>query len=226
MKRLLSKEFLNIVFLVLIVAGALTIYFLSRSDPSQSLANGSTTPTQATTPSASPGESQRAAPRPQGVPEAVFTTHLASSELFHATADASDPRFWTLSCGEQPEVTGTLQFTVDGGAVSSLEISAPMPPEYDGKSDSTIEQYLAGARDRIVEARADAIRTILCDLIPASDLNGVLSAASVRLWTEKALQIDSKNDDYNQKAEGCSFLAYQSLQEGQDVLICLFFLED
>ena len=226
MKRFLSKELLNIVFLVLIVAGALTIYFLSRSDPSQSLANGSATPAPAITPSASPGESQSAAPRPQGVPEVVFATHLSSSELFLATADANDPRLWTLSYGDQPEVTCTLQFTVDGGSISSFELSVPMPPEYDEKSDSTIEQYLAGARDRIVEARADTVRTILCDLIPASDLNGVLSAANVRLWVEKALQVDSKNDDYNQKAEGCSFLAYQSLQEGQDVLVCLFFLED
>lgn len=226
MKRFLSKELLNIVFLVLIVAGALTIYFLSRSGPSQTFSEEPAASGLSATPSVSPGQYPSAALRPQGVPEAVFATHLASSELFLATADANDPRLWTLSYGDQPEVTCTLQFTVDGGSISSFELSVPMPPEYDEKSDSTIEQYLAGARDRIVEARADAVRTILCDLIPASDLNGVLSAASVRLWVEKALQIDSKNDDYNQKAEGCSFLAYQSLQEGQDFLVCLFFLED
>jgi len=224
MKRLLSRQLLNIVFLALIVAGALTVYFLSRGSLSRSSMEAAASFTAS--PAASPTVYRSAAPRAQGVPKAVFTTHLAASELYRATVSADDPNLWTLCYGEQPGIESTLQFTVDGGAVSSLELSFPVPPEYDAESESAIERYLAGARDEILETRAEAVRAILCDLLPASDLNGVLSQARVRLWAEKSLQIDSRNDDYSQSDGGCSFLAYQSLQDGNEVLVCLFFLED
>jgi len=156
----------------------------------------------------------------------VFATHLAASELYRATASENDSRFGTLCFGEQPEVTASLQVTVDGGAGSALELTFPVPPEYDEDSDSAIERYLASARGELVEARAEAVRTILCDLLPASELNDVLSKASVRLWAEKSLQLDSRDDDYSQSDGGCSFLAYRTLCDGQDALVCLFFPED
>lgn len=263
MKRYLSKHLLNIVFLVLIVAGALTIYFLSRAErkedasaaSQEASAETSAKPSSTTSiepptensakPSAasaapssenspSSGDSVRttepvataaAAKRPRGVPEAVFATHLATSDLFDSAVSADDPRLYTLSYGDSPAVTATLQYTVDGGAVSSLELAFQFPQEYDEKSESAIEQYLAGSQEEIDEARAEAIRALLTDLLPASDLNDALSHAGVRLWAEESLRISSENDDYSQKSEGCSFLAYRMRRDGRSVLICLFFLE-
>ena len=263
MKRFLSKQLLNIVFLVLIVAGALTIYFLSRAErkadaspASQKTSAGasSETSTEAFTEASSEASAERsaasaaptpdetpssgdsvlttepvataaAAKRPRGVPEAVFATHLATSDLFDAAVSADDPHLYTLSYGDSPAVTATLQYTVDGGAISSLELTFQLPPEYDEKSESAIEQYLASSQNEMDEARAEAIRALLTDLLPASDLNDALSKAGVRLWAEESLRISSENDDYNQKSEGCSFLAYRMSRDGRDVLVCLFFLE-
>jgi hypothetical protein len=135
---------------------------------------------------------------------------------------ADDPNLWTLCYGEQP---GSSPPAIHGGrrAVSSLELSFPVPPEYERGKRVRHRAYLAGARNEILETRAEAVRAILCDLLPASDLNGVLSQARVRLWAEKSLQIDSENDDYSQSDGGCSFLAYQSLQDGTKFLSACFF---
>ena len=69
-----------------------------------------------------------------GVPESVFATHLATSELFAAKRSATDAQSWTLTYGEQPPVDVGLQYTVDDGAISSLELSFLLPPEYNSKS--------------------------------------------------------------------------------------------
>ena len=260
MKRILSKQLLNIIFLVLIVGGALTIYFLSRANRSEdSTQDLEKTPTASQTakgkkatvaaaeqaeessdsdeasaaeanteftPSATESAAPTATPqkRPRGVPEAVFATHLATSDVFSALVSAKDPRVWTLTYGESPEVSVSLQYTVDYGCVSSLELSFPQPEEIDGDSDSAIEQYLSSAADRISETRSEAIRALVTDLLPACDANDALSRADVRLWAEESLRISSDQEDYSKKSEGCSYLAYQSLQNESNVLICLFFI--
>ena len=222
MKQFLRKQLLNIVFLALIVAGALTIYFLSRAEHSTTSAEQTASPTPA---AATPSPTTSAPLRPKGVPEHVFTTHLSASELFDAAVSADDPHAWELTCGEQPRVTTTLTYTLDGGSVSSLELAFLLPPEYDAKSKSTIEQYLAKSEDRVREAREEAVRALLPDLLFACDRNDALSPANVRIWTEEALNISSADDDYTQKDDGCTFYAYQMQRDGRDVLVCLFFLE-
>ena len=234
MKRFLQKQLLNIVFLVLILAGALTIYFLSRAESSAAVTSAGTTASpqerqtgsaSATPPSTVPTATASEPARPKGVPEAVFTTHLSASDLFSAQASEDDSRFWTLTYGETPSVTATLRYTVDGGAVSSLEFAFSLPPEYDASSKSTIEQYLAESKDRVREAREEAVRALLLDLLPACDRNDVLSRASVRIWVEETLRIADEDDDYTQKSDGCTYYAYQMQREGRDILVCLFFLD-
>ena len=222
MKQFLRKQLLNIVFLALIVAGALTIYFLSRAEHTAASAERVASPTPA---AATPAPTASAPLRPKGVPEHVFTTHLSASELFDATVIADDPHSWELTYGEQPRVTTTLTYTLDGGSVSSLELAFLLPPEYDAKSKSTIEQYLAKSKGRVREAREEAVRALLPDLLSACDRNDALSPANVRIWTEEALNISSADDDYTQKDDGCTFYAYQMERDGRDVLVCLFFLE-
>lgn len=262
-KQFLKKQLLNIVFLVLIVGGALTVYFLARAEQSDKKLNTSSPAAAAAAPTAAaatsqtnkaaasenedsaPGDASAASdgsvagedtaaisPSPSaepkrvvGVPESVFATHLATSELFDAKRSATDPCSWTLTYGEQPSMEVGLQYTVDDGAVSSLELSFLLPPEYDAKSKSTIEQYLAKSAGKMTAAREEAIRTLLPDLLPACDQNDALTRASVRIWAEEMAQISSEKDDVRDKADGCTFYAYQIQREESDVLVCLFVLE-
>ena len=262
-KQFLKKQLLNIVFLVLIVGGALAVYFLARAEQPKGQVNTSTARAASATPkpeaamqnpaaqsetsaagenavsgdasavsaAATPGE-EAATPSPApeqkrvvGVPEDVFTTHLQTSDLFEAKRSSTDPCSWTLTYGEQPPMEVGLQYTVDDGAVSSLELSFLLPPTYDAKSKSTIEQYLAKSVGKITAAREEAVRTLLPDLLPACDRNDALTRASVRIWAEKMAQISSSKDDVQDKADGCTFYAYQIQREESDVLVCLFVLE-
>ena len=259
MKPFLKKQLLNIVFLVLIVGGALAVYFLARAEPSKGQLNISSSAKATAAPqdptkkeaaavaneNAAPGDASAASdaasageeaaavsPSPTaeskrvvGVPEDVFTTHLQTSDRFAAERSAADPHTWTLTYGEQPPVETTLQYTVDNGKISSLELAFLLPPDYNAKSESTIEQYLAKSSGKMVEARKDAVSALLPDLLPACDQNDALSRASVRIWAEEMLRISSDKDDYRDKADGCTFYAYQMLREESDVLVCLLVLE-
>ena len=255
-KQFLKKQLLNIVFLALIVGGALTVYFLARAEQPKAQLNTSpavaaAAPTAGASAtqtneaaasenedsvpgdaSAAGGDTAAASPSPSaeskrvvGVPESVFTTHLATSELFDAKRSATDPCSWTLTYGEQPSMEVGLQYTVDDGAVSSLELSFLLPPDYNAKSESTIEQYLAKSVGKFTAAREEAIRTLLPDLLPACDQNDALTRASVRIWAEEMTHISSEKDDVRDKADGCTFYAYQVQREESDVLVCLFVLE-
>jgi len=247
--QFLKKQLLNIVFLVLIVGGALTVYFLAREEHADNKLNTSSPAAADATSraevtasvnedsvpddaSATGGDTAAASPSPSaepkrvvGVPEDVFTTHLATSDLFDPKRSATDANSWTLTYGEQPPVETTLQYTVDDGAVSSLELSFLLPPTYDAKSKSTIEQYLAKSVGKVAAAREEAVRALLPDLLPACDQNDALTRASVRIWAEKMAQISSDKDDVQDKADGCTFYAYQIQREDRNVLVCLFVLE-
>lgn len=263
-KQFLKKQLLNIVFLALIVGGALTVYFLARAEQPKAQLNTSpaaaaAAPTAGASASqaaeasssqaneaaasgnedsvsgdasATGGDTATVSPAPSaeskrvvGVPESVFATHLETSELFDAKRSATDPCSWTLTYGEQPSMEVGLQYTVDDGAVSSLELSFLLPPDYNAKSESTIEQYLAKSVGKFTAAREEAVRSLLPDLLPACDQNDALTRASVRIWAEEMTQISSKKDDIRDKADGCTFYAYQVQREESDVLVCLFVLE-
>jgi hypothetical protein len=265
--QFLKKQLLNIVFLVLIVGGALTVYFLARAEQPKGRVNASASRAQSTAAqpeapvqqqaaqteaakaeaakaeaaqteavqtdaSASSGDPAAEAPSPTaepkrvvGVPEDVFATHLATSDLFDAKRSATDPYSWTLTYGEQPPVETTLQYTIDDGKISSLELDFLLPPTYDAKSKSTIEQYLAKSVGKVAAAREEAVRALLPDLLPACDQNDALTRANVRIWAEKMAQISSDKDDVRDKSDGCTFFAYQIQREDRDVLVCLFVLE-
>lgn len=214
MKRFLAKQFLNIVFIVLIVAAALTIYFLSRSE--KETTSSTAAPTQAA-----------ATPEPKpvfsGIPESVFITHLESAESFHAERSKDGDRAWNITLGESPEVSATLIYTVDDGAVSSVELGVLLPSSQNKNSESSIERALAANAEEARAACNDAVRLLLCDLIPACDSEDALSAAQVRLWAENATQIQYMDDDYDDKRSGCQFLAYLTKKSDQNILVCVFF---
>ena len=104
MKQILQRQLTNIVFLVLIVAAALTIYVLSRSEKSTSLA---VTPSAAQT--ATPAATQQQKSATRGVPESVFATYLATNEVFSADKSRRDSREYALTYGDSPQIKATLR---------------------------------------------------------------------------------------------------------------------
>jgi hypothetical protein len=222
MKRFFSRQLVNIVFLVLVVAAALTIYLLSRAQPRpQSEENAAATePLVATV---SPDIETAAAPA--GVPEAVFLTHLETSDVFTATAVPDAERTWTLVCAAAPSVTTRLCYTVDGGGVSSVELAFPSAAAYDSDSDSAIERYLAAAENESLSTQGDAVRALLNDLLPACDKADALSASTVRRWADDAAQVETEDDDYDAEEGGFAITIYRTRRSGEDVLICAFFLD-
>ena len=105
MKQILSKQLTNIVFLVLIVAAALAIYLLSRAEsaPGAPIFGAVTaTPTPSPTPLASE------TPKPRGIAESIWKTHLETSESFTANSSRVDPYAWTLHVGKINEVKARL----------------------------------------------------------------------------------------------------------------------
>ncbi|MPM72506.1 hypothetical protein SDC9_119482 [bioreactor metagenome] len=220
MKQFFSKQLTNLVFLVLIVAAALTIYLLSRAGTapvSASAAAGMATP--------SPSAMASERPAPRGIPETIFQAHLETSEQYTAKSSAANPRAWVLSCDKQPEIRSALLYDVQNDCVSSLELTFDLPKSYESDSKSAIEQYLYEASKQQSDVQADLIRLFLSDLFPVCDSENRLQAATVRYWAEQALLLDRSGEDYENTVEGCRFLAYLTERDSAKLLVCCLFFE-
>ena len=222
MKQILQRQLTNIVFLVLIVAAALTIYFLSRAEKGASVSAQVATPSAAQT--ATPAATQPEKGLTRGVPESVFTTYLATNETFTADESRHGSRNYTLSYGESPQIQATLQYEVQEGNISSVEIDVPISGQYKKKGKTKIEAYLyenSLKQDLVV---SDALLAILSDLLPASDAKDELQSSSVRYWAEQAMLLKKAGDDFEDTLSGYHFLAYRSEEESQQKLICILYL--
>lgn len=217
MKPWLKKQLTNIVFLVLIIAAALTIYLLSRKVP----------PYDA---SAAQEEAPTAAPTPtravvsRGVPEAVFCTHLQTSPLYNAEESDQDGA-WTLTTVDSPETAAQILYSVQNGCVSSLEVSIGLPKIYKDKGSTSIDQYLYESSRKQSGAIPDALKNMLADLLPACDAEDRLSVTVARYWAEQALLLAKSGDDFKDSQSGCEFVALRTEKDGKDVLICTAFFE-
>lgn len=211
MKRLLAKQFLNIVFVVLIVAAALLIYFLSRSE-------------QRADASVSPSASTVVTPEPKaifsGVPEEVLLTHLITAEAFSAVPAEDGDRAWVLTVGESPSVKARFSYEVELGAVTSFQLSLLLPSEKNAKSSSSIDQKLSSAQDELQAAWSQAVITMLNDLIPTCDADDAIPEATVYLWAVKASLLDNESESYTDKAGGGLFLAYVIASADGLSLVC------
>lgn len=224
MRRLLSKQFVNILFMVLVVAAALTIYLLSRS---QDASRETSAASESAPPAAETADALSSSPEPvfSGVPESVFVAHLETSELYKAEQSASDARVWTLITGETASVCAELNYTVERGALSSFTLTFPLPSTYNAKSKSAIERFLASKGEALTAAQSDAAVTFLTDLMPACDADDALSASSVRAWAEKAVQIEGATGSFDEREGDFYFLAYRTTRENADALVCEFYIE-
>ncbi len=222
MKQTLRNQLTNIVFLVLIVAAALAIYLLSRSD------SGAVAPT------ATPGAAKAATPTPaetdakksssRGVPESVFKTYLATNEVFSADKSRRNSREYALTYGDSPNIEATLRYEVLDGNLSSIEIDFPLLEEYKNKGKTDIEKYLYKTAQEQQLALQDALSAILNDLLPACDAKDELQLSSIRYWVEQAMLLKKVGSDFEDTLEGYHFLAYRSQGDAQQELICIFYL--
>ncbi len=223
MKQTLRGQLTNILFLVLIVAAALTIYFLSRAED-----GGATTPTQTvapiTTPEATPADAQQKKSASRGVPESVFTTYLATTDAFTADENRHSKRSYTLTYGKSPQVTANMQYEVLEGNISSVQVELPLPGQYKKKGKTSIEKYLYENSITQEQAISDALLAILSDLLPASDARDELQSSSVRYWVEQAMLLKKAGDDFEDTLGGYHFLAYRSEEDSQQTLVCTLYL--
>ena len=220
MKRFLNRQLTNIIFLVLIVGAALTIYLLSRGEIVSSSTPPSATEVAALassieTPVPDADDSSQSSPR--GVPASVFRTHLETTELFSAEESKNDDKVWTLA---YRSITAQLRFTVNDGSVSSLEITFDIPQVYDGKATTEIEKYLKEHTAEQTGDMPDALRVLLSDLLPVCDMKNRLSATTARYWAEQALLLKKDGTDYEDIQSGCRFIAYRTARDGGDLLVC------
>jgi hypothetical protein len=218
MKAWIGKQLTNIVFLVLIVAAALTIYLLSRSNPIGDAPSG-----QTAAPSASPTASEEIFRR--GVPEAVFRTHLQTSALYAADMAGADDREWTLLYGDSPTVTSHALYAVSDGCVSALEVSFDLPEVYEDEGDTAIDRYLYESSKQNPDAAAEAVRSLLGDLLPACDAEDRLSPITARNWAEQAVLLEKPGDDFKDTQDGCRFTALRTERSGTETLVCSLFFE-
>ncbi len=223
MKRFFGRQWTNIIFLVLIVGAALTIYLLSRGGivASSSASEPETATAQAlSAETPAPGAEAPSLSSPRGVPVSVFLTHLETSELLTAEQSKKDTETWAIASKSAPAVTALMRYTVNDGCVSSLEITFDIPQAYEGKAGNEIEKYLKEHSDAQTGETPDAVRAMLGDLLPACDAQNRLSATTARYWAEQALLLEKNGADFEDTQSGCRFVAYRTSREGKDLLVC------
>jgi len=222
MSRFLSRHALDIVFLVLVFAAALTIFLLSRANTSESAL-----PAEAAAETTAAPAAKTPAPSFYGVPEAVLTAHLSAAEDYEARRADANARSWTLALGESPYLAAELTYELTGGRISSVALWLPLPeePESKPKKGSEIEESIAELLEKLSYTQAGAIRTLLSDLLPACDCGGALSASLARTWAEGAIRARKGDDTFRAEASGCQFLAYRCLR-GDAYALCMALYAD
>ena len=226
MKQTLRRELTNIVFLILIVVAAVVIYLLSRAETAATAEQ----PTETAAIAAADEEAQASATSttgkntPRGVPEAVFLTHLATSETFTATEEGHDKHSFALAFGDAPKVEASLRYELQDGCISSIEITFALPVAPKDKGKTKIESYIYENAQALVRVHGDAVLAILGDALPATDAKDELQISSVRFWVEQALLLKKTGDKFEDTQGGYHFLAYRSQGEVNQELICVFYL--
>lgn len=219
MRNFLQKEFRNIVFIVLVVAAALAIYFLSRTVKSAELA---ATPDPAQATAALQGDASAASEAVfSGVPEEVLLAHLLTAEAFSAEPAKDGDRTWILTVGESPKTSARFTYIVDRGAVTGFTLTLTLPVEASAKSKSGIDQALAASEAERKAAWSRAVAALLTDLLPACDADDAISISTVRDWAQKASAFDSESNSFADEAGGALFDAYITNSDDGLALACV-----
>ena len=234
MKQTLRRELTNIVFIVLIVASAVVIYLLSRAEnggqattaaPEATAAQSTQTEaaqTEATEPPESSSEADAKAST-RGVPEAVFQTHLATSDLFSAKQNGHKKEY-EITYGDKETTTASMTYQLENGCIASLEFTFALPYTPDSKSKSEIDARLREIAEEKTHVLSDAIGELLGDLLPAADAKDELQDSFVRYWTEQVMLLKKTGDDFKDTQGGYRFLAYRRDGDVFPELVCVLYL--
>lgn len=218
MRSFLKKEFRNIVFIVLVVAAALAIYFLSRTIKSAEAAAATPEPTYAET--APEDESSAKSASFSGMPEEALLTHLITAEAFSAEPAKDGDRTWILAVGESPKTNARFSYSVERGAIDGFTLTLSLPVSTSAKSKSGIDKALAAAEGERQAVWSQAVITLLSDLLPACDADDAITEAIALRWAEKASALGKAGDVYTDEAGGAAFSAYITKEDGSLVLVC------
>ena len=234
MKQTLRRELTNIVFLILIVASAVVIYFLSRAEnggqattaaPEATAAQNAQTETTQEGQENSPEPTGKAEAKAssRGVPEAVFQTHIATSDLFSAKQKGRK-REYELTYGSKETTTASMTYQLENGCIASLEFTFALPYTPDSKSKSEIDARLREIADEKTRALSDAVGDLLGDLLPAADAKDELQDSFVRYWSEQVMLLKKAGDDFKDTQGSYRFLAYRREGEVFPELVCVLYL--
>ena len=222
MKETFKRELTNILFLVLIVAAAVIIYLLSR---------GPTAGTQiaaqaaiATPAPAAPSDTPQPTEKPLGVPESVFLTHLASSDVYSSERAAQGPRSYVVAYNESTLISAKLQYELKDGCISSVELTFLLPEKYKTKGSTPSQRILYDTAKQLERTLPEGLPAVLCDVMPACCEGDTLQASNVRYWAEQALMLKKTGDKFEDKVEDYRFLAYRSKDKSTQELVCVLIL--
>ena len=234
MKQTLRRELTNIVFTVLIVASAVVIYLLSRAEngghatadsPEATVFQSTQTESMAVEPDETPKPASAAEAKAstRGVPEAVFQTHLATSDSFSAEQKGRK-RQYAITYGESDEIAAMLKYQLENGCIASLELTFELPYQPDSKSKSDIDARLRELAEEKTRALSNAVGVILGDLLPAADAKDELQDSFVRYWAEQMMLLKKSGDDFRDTQGGYRFLAFRREGEVFSELVCVLYL--
>jgi hypothetical protein len=234
MKQTLRRELTNIVFLVLIVASAVVIYLLSRAENGgHTQANAPEITANQNTQVTAAQEEPNGTPAPtgaaeatasaRGVPEAVFQTHLVTSDVYSAKQKGHEKQY-EITYGKKDPITANMTYQLDNGCISSLELTFELPYQPDSKSKTEIDARLREIAEEKTRVLSDAVGNILGDLLPSADAKDALQDSFVRYWAEQVMLLKKAGDDFKDTQGGYRFLAYQRAGDVFPELVCVLYL--
>lgn len=225
MKQTLQKEWKNILFLVLIVAAAIVIYLLSRGEsasaqPAQPTAQNTTAKdTAQETPVAT--EPIRQQP---GVTEGVFKTYLSMSDVIDSEPLDLPNNTYIVSYRKAITVRARLKYELTDGCISSVELAFPLPKEMKQRSNRYPEALIYDANAALKRALPKGVPDVLCDVISAACSERIIYKKTIRAWAKTALSLEGTEDKVEEQESGCRFVAYRTMENNVEQLVCAFYL--
>ena len=157
------------------------------------------------------------------MPEAVFQTHLVTSDVYSAKQKGHEKQY-EITYGKKDPITANMTYQLDNGCISSLELTFELPYQPDSKSKTEIDARLREIAEEKTRVLSDAVGDILGDLLPSADAKDALQDSFVRYWAEQAMLLKKAGDDFEDTLGGYHFLAYRSEEDTQQTLICILYL--
>lgn len=215
MRKGSSEQWLNALYVALVVVAALSVYLLAGRKAAAPAADAAGAPTaQAET------QAPEEAARFRMVPESIFCKLIAAETAF-SCVPGEEPETFLLVCGERGPGGVTLAYsTSDEGYLTSLTFTFPRPMPPYSKLKTETEAAYAAKYSAFITAQDGALYTVLPACITACDLAEALPKAVLVGWYAGALTARDEEKTFHDAYAGCAFDAYPSQIDGENVVIC------